>query len=444
MIVDLTVENFKSFLEETRISFVAGQTSRLSGNLLRQQNGERIVKSMALYGPNASGKTNIIDGLYALHNFALFSSQDQKPTAKVPGFDAFALDKKFKKFPARVAMTVDLDGKRYTYDVSATREMVWNETLIVRDLSARQRRKVSWASLIERTWNPSKKKYTIKLNEEHLPDSTRIAAMEQTAPNRLMLGKLSTMNSEFARRIIQWFDEDVEFYDMHRNRVIEEKTLEDAAKALRKNRDFAETFTRLIRDADTGIQELRVTDEIALQLVTDESERTVEVKEQTRPSLTFRHTSEDGSETYFRRQSESSGTLRFTALLAAILQPGHRRRLVCIDELSASLHSDLVCRLVQIVHSSQFNQLGSQLLFTTHDTHLIDPSRILRRDQITFCGKDRFGRSATVRMDEFQDTARSDANLAKQYLDGRFGYVPQFGPSLEDVQVDEEPLEVGT
>src|SRR5258708_30105616 len=99
MIVEITVKNFKSLREATTVSFVAGTTSRLSGNLLRHRNGERFVKSMALYGPNASGKTTVLDGLYALGAFVLFSSQDQKPTSRIPHFRPFALDKSFAKRP---------------------------------------------------------------------------------------------------------------------------------------------------------------------------------------------------------------------------------------------------------------------------------------------------------------------------------------------------------
>jgi uncharacterized protein len=94
--------------------------------------------------------------------------------------------------------------------------------------------------------------------------------------------------------------------------------------------------------------------------------------------------------------------------------------------------------------TTDYNPLGNQLLFTTHDTHLMDPNELLRRDQVTIFSKNRFGRSTTKRQDAFQDAARSDANLQKQYLQGRFGGIPQFGPTLEDVPVDDEPLEVTT
>jgi AAA15 family ATPase/GTPase len=110
MIVKLAIENYKSFLESTTIDFASGTAFRLSGNLLRLRNGERFVKSMALYGPNASGKTTVLDGLFALRAFVLFSSQDQKPSSRVPRFEPFALDQPSLKWPARVALTIDLGG----------------------------------------------------------------------------------------------------------------------------------------------------------------------------------------------------------------------------------------------------------------------------------------------------------------------------------------------
>jgi uncharacterized protein len=444
MITKLTIENYKSFLESTTIDFASGTASRLSGNLLQHRNGERFVKSMALYGPNASGKTTVLDGLYALWAFVLFSSQDQKPTSRIPRFEPFALDQPSSKRPARIALTIDLGGDRYTLDVSATADRVWNEVLKVQRTTTQPSRKATTKPLIERTWNPDKKKYSTTLHEDLGTELTRSAVIQQTTPNRLMLGKLASMNSDVASRIIQWFDDDLEFYDMHRNPLTQDAVLAGAARLLKENPTFAAIVERFLRDADTGVREFRVVDEEAIESVVSESDGKLEFKKRTQPSLTFRHTTRDGSEIFFRRQQESSGTLRFVALLAAIVQPSPRRRLVCIDELSASLHPDLVRRLIRIVHSSRYNPLGNQLLFTTHDTHLIDPNELLRRDQITICSKNRVGRSTTLRLDAFHDAARSDANLQKQYLEGRFGGIPQFGPTLEDVPVDDGPLEMSS
>ena len=442
MIIQLTIENFKSFLESATLDFASGTASRLPGNVLRHQNGERFAKSMALYGPNASGKTTLLDGLYALWRFVDFSSHDQKPTSRIPEFEPFALDPSASKRPTRIALTIDLGGNRYTIDVSATNYRIWNESLTVQHTAKQPTRKTPVKVLIERTWKPKKKKYLTVLHEDLGPEMTRTAVIEQTTSNRLMLGKLAAMNSEIASRIIEWFDDDLEFYDMHRNTHAENAALAEAARLLKQDQTFAAIVGRFMKDADTGIQELRVVDEEVIEPVFSESDKKVEFKDNVKPSLAFRHVTKDGSEVVFRRQQESSGTLRFVALLAAILQPGTRRRLVCIDELSASMHPELVRRLVRIVHSSNYNPLGTQVMFTTHDTHLMDPTELLRRDQVTLCSKNRFGRTTITRLDAFHDTARSDANLQKQYLEGRFGGIPQFGPTLEDVPADDEPLEV--
>ncbi|MGF1582986.1 MAG: ATP/GTP-binding protein [Gemmataceae bacterium] len=444
MILELTIENFKSFRECEGVRFTAGTSSKLPGNLLRVPNRERFVKSMALYGPNASGKTTILDGLYALGSFVLFSAQDQKPTSRIRYFQPFELDLASASQPTRITVTLDLEGDRFTLDVSATSKRVWNEILTLQRTTKQPSRKARVDTLIERTWVPKAESYRTTLHEDIGTELTRKAVLEQTTHNRLMVGKLASMNNDVARRLIEWFDEDVDFYDMHRNPRSEDTMLAETARLLKENEDFAAVVARFMKDADIGVQELRIDDEKTVEAVLLEDDKSVEWKEKTRPSLLFRHTTKDGSEVFFHRQRESSGTLRFVALLAAILKPGPRRRLVCIDEISASMHPDLVRRLVRIVHSRRHNKLGNQVLFTTHDTHLMNPSELLRRDQVTICSKDRFGRSRTKRLDEFQDTARSDANLQKQYLQGRFGGIPQFGPTLEDVPIDDDPLEVGS
>ena len=352
MIIELTIENFKSFCETTTVSFVSGASTQLSGNLLRHRNGERFVKSMALYGPNASGKTTVLDGLYALGSFVLFSSQDQKPTSRIPRFEPFALDQTTAKKPARIAITIDLDGDRFTLDVSATADRIWSETLNVQHTTKQPSRKSKSTTLIARTWNPKKNGYVTKLHDDLGTVLTRNAVIEQTTPNRLMLGKLASMNSDIARRIIEWFDKDLEFYDMHRNPGSEDAVLEESARFLKENEAFAATITSFMNQADTGIEELRVVDEKTVEPVYSDSDRKWEFKESIKPGLAFRHTTKDGSKVFFRRQRESSGTLRFVALLVALLQPSPRRRLVCIDELSASMHPDLVRRLIRITHSS--------------------------------------------------------------------------------------------
>lgn len=443
VLIEVTLQNFKSFREEATVSLRAGSTTKLKGNLLKIADGSRYLKSAALYGKNASGKTTILDALYALKSFVAFSSEDQKPTAAIPRFESFALSRETKVRPARVAITIYAGGYEYSYDVSASAERVWQESLSRTPVEKTSRRKRESASrIIERKWCDNKKSYDTFISSEIGPSSTIEAGASQTPPNRLILGKLAALNSDIATQVLEWFEEHLDFYDMHRNSSAEDAMLQRAAKLYKNNKKFSSLLTRFLADADTGIESLSSTMGKQFSPVFVADEQRFEVKELSMPELTFHHTTEDGSETAFRKNSESSGTLRFVAMLAAIVQPSERPRTVCVDELSASLHPDLVAALVKIVHSRATNPAGSQLLFTTHDTHLMDPGSLLRRDQIVLCEKNPVGESTAFRLDDFQDDARSDANLQKQYMQNRFGGKPQFGPSLEDIPGDDLPLEV--
>lgn len=441
MLIEVTTQNFKSFREQTTVSLRAGSTIKLKGNLLRAADGSRYLKSVALYGKNASGKTNILDALYALRSFVAFSSKDQKPTATIPRFEPFALSHPTKTQPARVAIVVRIGTHEYSYDVSASSERVWGETLDRTSTARTARGKHGTPTrLIARSWCERKQTYETVIAPEIGVRSTIEAAASQTPPNRLLLGKLATLNSEIATELFKWFEVQLDFYDMHRNSSAEDMMLERAATLYKSDEAFSAILSRLLADADTGIESLSTAMRKRITPIFTEDKAGVEFQELTAPELNFHHATSDGSGVLFRKNNESSGTLRFVAMLAAILQPCDRPRTVCVDELSASLHPDLVAALVKIVHSSKTNPKGSQLLFTTHDTHLMDPGSLLRRDQIVLCEKNAAGESTTFRLDEFQDDARSDANLQKQYMQDRFGGKPRFGPSLEDIPGDDAPL----
>ena len=265
MLVELRIRNFKSFREEVVVSFAASTTSKLSGNLLRQRNGERVVKSMGLYGPNASGKTSILDAMYALKTFVLFSSQEQKPTSKIPFFEPFALEKTAANSPSTIRVTFDLDGDRFFLEVSATPTRVHKELLTVQRLTKQPSRKSTKTTLIDRTWAQEDQAYETVLHKDLGPDLTRAAAIEQTTQNRLLLGKLASMNSGLAGNLIKWFDDDLDFYDMHRNPGAESVMLTETAKLLRDDDQFSALIKQFMKDADIGIQDLQIVNEKTLK-----------------------------------------------------------------------------------------------------------------------------------------------------------------------------------
>ncbi len=421
---------------------VASKTGKLAGNLLRYPHGERLSKSMALLGPNASGKTTFLEALYRLRQFVLFSTREQNPQEGIRFFEPFALDKRAISQPTVIEVTFDVENRRYLYVVGAGRERVWREELSVRALPGKSGRWPKSRVLIRREWDSAKNSYGVTLASALGSESLRTTAEEQTPGNRLILGKLAAVNSEVASEVLNWFHRDLHFSDFHRNTPGERTKLEQAARLVQKDAVFAAGLARMVQDADTGIHQISTVEEHVREVHVQGNKDEIEFRDRATAHLVFHHLDAAGGEVTFPWHLESSGTLRFVALLTAVLEPTVHRRLLCVDELSASLHPELVKRLLAIVHSKEHNPMGHQLIFTTHDTHVLNPGEVLRRDQVAVFEKDGSGQSLLTRLDTFQDDARSDANLQKQYLQGRFGGLPVFGPTLEDVTSDEDPLQV--
>jgi AAA15 family ATPase/GTPase len=121
---------------------------------------------------------------------------------------------------------------------------------------------------------------------------------------------------------------------------------------------------------------------------------------------------------------ESDGTQRLFELLGPwqnVLEQGYT---LVVDELNASMHTLMVRKLVESFQHPEINKSGAQLIFTTHDTNLLDPS-LLRRDQIWFTEKDGEGASHLYSLQDYHP--RKGEALEKGYLLGRYGSIPFLG-----------------
>ena len=143
----------------------------------------------------------------------------------------------------------------------------------------------------------------------------------------------------------------------------------------------------------------------------------------------------------FAAGDESAGTLQYLRLVGFLLRHCATADLLAVDELHAGLHPQLARGVIQIAHSPEFGTAGAQLLFSTHDATLLDPS-LLRRDQIVLAQKGPDGAAELYTLWDFEDTPRNTAAWGRNYLAGRFGAVPVFGPALADIPQAEEPTPV--
>ena len=135
-------------------------------------------------------------------------------------------------------------------------------------------------------------------------------------------------------------------------------------------------------------------------------------------------------------EDESNGTQRFFALIGPVLNVLDHGGLLVVDELECSMHPLLTRKVVELFHNPEANPKGAQLIFATHDSTLMSPA-LLRRDQIWLMEKN--FKSATEMFSlceiEREKRPRKEESFGKNYLAGRYGGVPIFGPALEDAEV---------
>jgi AAA15 family ATPase/GTPase len=132
---------------------------------------------------------------------------------------------------------------------------------------------------------------------------------------------------------------------------------------------------------------------------------------------------------------ESNGTQRFFALAGPFLDALAKGTVVVVDELECSMHPLLTRKLIELFQSPEANKSGAQLIFATHDSTLMDPE-LFRRDQIWLVEKNRRGASELFSLYDFdtKDRPRNTEVFQRNYLAGRYGGVPKFGPTFEDLE----------
>lgn len=454
MLIEFRVSNFRCIRDEQALSLVpSGQDPKLLGNLFAGQR-TKALKCAAVFGHNASGKTSLLDAFYALFRFVVSSATQMNVGDPIAGIEPFALAASSRSAPTAFGLSVELGQGSFRYRVEATRQKVVTELLEWQPLSPG----AHWVKLIDR------RDGVCHLHEQMGDSARRDAISSDTRDNGLILSRAAERNVEVVRPLFKWFQE---IYFVGRGgmgQMQQTRILSDAAERAATDAAFRSRLLSLMADADTGISgleaetqalghgvDLAATTEVPAEIRTlvDELNKVVvrfqeSAKEKIKLAANSRrfvtlHRDVDTGETHrFDLSDESTGTQRFLAYVVLLVQACASGHLIVCDELDASLHPHLARRVIQMVQASQFNQSGAQLVFTTHDVTLMDQN-LLRRDQVWLTEKTGEGCMQLYSLWDFENMPRSSTALAKNYLAGRFGAVPRFGPELADIPSDAEP-----
>ncbi len=412
MLVEFRVKNFRSLRDEQVLSLVASNDKTLidSHALMTGLNAvPALLRSAVVYGANASGKSNLIKAMQFMRGVVTESATIMQP-AQAFNVQPFRLSSESNHQPTEFEITFMLQGVRYQYGFSLTSHRILSEYLLVYKAFKPQR----WFDRYVDT-ETGKDVYEFGTGLKG-PKSVWEGA---TRDNSLFLSMAVQLNSEQLRPVFDWF--------YHHLVIINEVaplTPQFSVQMLQQV-EQRKAICDFLMAADISIADIDVVTQrktgqvVRFDLAVGKPE--VRIEEIEENQLRFHHVTEQGK-AVFDLAEESSGTRNLLFLAGPVLDILNKGLTLVIDELDTSLHTLLVRELVQLFQQPTLNSKGAQLIFTTHDTSLLDAPNLFRRDQIWLVEKDRAQASSLVSLSEF--SPRKNEALERGYLMGRYGGVP--------------------
>jgi hypothetical protein len=420
MLLEFRVRNYRSFAGEAVFSMVAGKDQ----HLIEENTAEtgiralpRAVRSAAVYGANASGKSNLLKAMDYMRQ-VVRQSATLKPEQRF-SVQPFRLDRESLVLPTLFEATVLIDGVRHQYGFEMTQEVITAEWLLVYKTARAQ----TW---FDRRTVDGKTRYSFS---EHL-QGAKSTWEEATRSNALFLSTAVLLNSEQLRAIYQWFNESFVVLGGGGKLPI------DFSTRFLEEPQGPHLVVDFLRSADFGICEARAIRREGFEhefSFTPDGPTSGARRRQEFLLPQFTHEA-DGVRADFDFTDESEGTMKMFALAAPLLDIVANGKTLVVDELDNSLHPLLVRQIVKTFNDPR-NVKGAQLIFTSHDTSLLD-SGLMRRDQFWLVEKNRRQSSEVVPLTEF--SPRKSEALERGYLSGRYGGIPVLSDRLVTGSRDDE------
>lgn len=443
MLIQFLVENFLSFKNETVFSMLA-PPEETRGVVEIPAHGLRLMRIASFYGANASGKSNLVKAIEVARRLIAYErSSDEKLPAH-----HFRLNSSTVSNSSRFQFDFIIEQVRYTYVLAFTRDTITAESLY-RTLPSVPEEEMMY----EREIAPNGGKHLVtfgRMFDSSSDDDRQFARFTARGAHarQPLLTKFATSNMAGYDLIRAWFQDGITIIGAQAKYF-------NLVRELSKNNSFRAFYGQMLAAIGTGIHEVQVEErrmlgqpslfdllpdlnipqshspepaipvswddigpESAFAIVRDDNEKTL-------LDLKFAHMSRNGFGAFFSFNEESDGTQRLLHLLPVLY---HRTKdsglCTIIDELDRSLHTTLTRHFVK-----EFLSMGSgtqtQLIFTTHDTNLLN-GQLLPIPAIWFVEKDDDGASHIYSLAEYKPDQIEQLleHLEEGYLQGRFGAIP--------------------
>jgi hypothetical protein len=458
MLIEFQVKNFRSFRDQQVLSMVAASDKELRDTNTAKTPAfkHNLVRSAIIYGPNASGKSNLILALGFAHLFML-TAVNSPPTSgqraiEHPLLRPFLLSTQERQAPTEFELIFIHQDVRYQYGLILDREQIHEEWLIAYPKGQPQ----TWFERRLRTGDAAESqamrqptlfdslpggpgldndRHTWYFGSKLGGEKQRLADI--TRPDVPFLAAAATFGNSQLRTVYDWFATRLAVL----NPWGRPDLFGETARLAAENPHLRKKIGALLSQADFGIDDFSVrvvpaNDDAGLARLPSELQQALSGMSLQRTEVRMRHPAPeiDEGQVEFPGEDESLGTQRFFSIAGPIILALERGQVLAVDEIDDSLHPLLVRRLVGLFHSQETNPHGAQLIMNTHDATMLD-TRLFRRDQIWFTEKESTGSTRLFPLSDY--SPRKDEALSKGYLHGRYGAVPalfDLGESLRQPQ----------
>jgi len=409
MLIEFNVTNFRSIKGTQTLSLAADSAKELQEeNTFSSELSQlpRLVKSAAIYGANAAGKSNLIRAIAFMHEFVKNSAKNCEEDEPI-NVKPFLL--KPNNLPSEFEAIFIKEGVQYQYGFALTKERVMHEWLFANE--------EQW---LERTYDPQTQQQNWTLSDKLINGmDLREQWKAVTHYKALFISTAKMLNSEehskILKSIFDWFTQTLTVFSSGSD-ILNSLTLKQCLNTANKQK-----IVRFLTSANLNIVDLRIESQL-----TTEKDLPLTLPLEMRPAgkntIKFLHNETDTNNyVAFDADDESEGTRKLFALagpLINILESGH---ILVVDELNNSLHPTMMQFLIRLFHNHTLNKRGAQLIFTTHDSSILDQT-LLRRDQIWLIQKDHEQATQLYPLTDFRP--RQNEALQRDYLEGRYGALP--------------------
>lgn len=414
MLIEFSVSNYRSISKKQTFSLVASKGNELldlNTFTLGQPSQMTFLRSAAVYGANASGKSNLFRALDTMRSIVVDSASDYQRGDKLP-VEPFLFDAESSKQPTEFEVIFIQDGVRYQYGFSSTRERVIEEWLIAFPKGRAQR-------LFGRQWDKEKEQYNWEMGNNL--QGEKLLWQKTTRGNALFLSTAVQLNSEKLEPIFDWFN-----IQLKLKNVVPWSGRYSADLCLSERKKSVLEF---LQAADLDIHDISIEkekfDKKSLPADMSDSMKDIissNMEGEDMYDIKTIHNTSDGKLVPLEISEESDGTQKLFALAGPWIDSLKNGYVVFIDELHDNLHPNLVKFLVKLFHNNKTNVNNAQLVFTTHETSILNQD-IFRRDQIWFCEKDEAQSTSLYPLTDFSPR-KGRENLEVAYLSGRYGALP--------------------